>query len=109
MFKALDKFSKGKYSKMTFVLDAVANCDSQWKAVMAGAGSAVLGIDRALPLPSAVHWGLAGVLVDQYCKGRVIPSDIQQMAMCALGGYAGGFGVRLMQNAGVPFTGPLLI
>ena len=99
---------------MTFVLDILVNCDSQWKSVIAGAATSVLGIDRALVrfgAPVGVHWALAGVGVDAYCKGRVMTSA-EQMAWMAAGGFVGGLALTSIRRSGPsfmrPFLGPLL-
>ena len=95
---------------MTFGMTNPLACDSQWKAVAAGAATSWVGLDYTfvgMGAPPAVHWALAGTAIDAYCKGWKL-SDAQTMAMCALGGYAGGFGVQLARGMGVPFMGPLL-
>ena len=87
------------------------DCSNPYKAVAGGALSAMLGIDTALAsfgLPPGVHHALAGYGTDAYCGGGVTV-DGKQAAMCALGGFAGGLGMMILQSAGVPFTGPFIV
>ena len=74
------------------------SCNSEWKAVAAGAAVGATGLDTLFTgfgAPPMVHWALAGVGVDAWCKGRV-PDFDTKMAMCAAGGFVGGFGSRMI-------------
>jgi hypothetical protein len=61
-------------------------------AAASGAVTSVFGLDRVfggVGAPPAIHWALAGVGADYYCKGVITPD--QQTAMNAAAGYGGGF------------------
>ena len=83
------------------------DCDSRLKAAAAGAALSFTGLDGLFPLGRGIHWALAGVGIDAYCKGGV-PSVDMELAMCAVGGYVGGLAVAVAQAQRVPLTGPLL-
>ena len=87
------------------------SCESELKAVAAGATVAALGLDTVFigaGLGPQVHWALAGYAVDAYCEGGV-QTDLTKAAMCMIGGMVGGFSVQLARGVGVPFMGPLVI
>lgn len=97
---------------MIHVLKALnpLDCSNPYKAVAGGALTALLGVDTVFMsagLPPGVHHALAGYATDAYCGGGVTV-DSKQAAMCALGGFVGGFGMMFLQSRGVPFTGPFL-
>lgn len=82
------------------MITSIFSCGNEWKAVAAGAAVAVTGLDTIFTgfgAPPPVHWALAGVGVDAYCKGR-IPDFDTKMAMCAAGGFAGGMVVRTVMR-----------
>ena len=65
--------------------------------MMAGALSTATGLDRILVargIPQFAHWALAGVAIDAFCKGKLIPSFDQQILMSAGMGAAGGYLTR---------------
>ena len=58
------------------------------------AGSAALtrvtGLDRLLPLPPAVHHGVAGLVSKSYCSGWAMPAMDADTAMTVAAGVVGG-------------------
>tara|TARA_B100000212_G_C27252220_1_gene480736 strand:- start:22 stop:234 length:213 start_codon:yes stop_codon:yes gene_type:complete len=66
-------------------------------AFVSGAGLRVVGLDTVFTgfgAPPAVHWALAGVGADYYCKRAISPDANTAMAMAA--GYAGGFAASML-------------
>ena len=47
-----------------------------------------------LGAPPAIHWALAGVAADQYCKGRLTADE--QTGYSAIAGYAGGYAMAML-------------
>ena len=79
------------------VLDNVIDCNSKYKAVMAGAALAVIGLDAVFVsvAPVSVHYMLAGVAADAYCKRRLPnTNEWKEVLGCAAGGFVGGMLVR---------------
>ena len=87
---------------MSIILDNVIDCNSKWKAAMAGFGVSVIGLDRVffdmlipLGIPPEVHWALAGMSIDSYCKGGKLPSitfdNATNLMYTGAAGAAGGF------------------
>ncbi len=69
----------------------LTDCANQrYMAPVAGAITAVAGLDRLFPAPPVVHWALAGAATDAYCQGGV-PAVDKQLIMCAAGGALGGY------------------
>jgi hypothetical protein len=60
----------------------------------AGGVTALLGLDRALPLPPGVHYMAAGLLSKSYCTGWAMPSADRETAMCVAAAVASGIMVR---------------
>ena len=56
-------------------------------AFMYGAGVRLVGLDRLLPLPPAVHFAVACAAADMQCRGYQVD---QQLAMSTGLGVAGG-------------------
>ena len=97
---------------MTATLDKVIDCDSKWKAAVAGFGVAFVGFDNIfgfgptswveIGIPAAVHWGLAGASVDNYCKtGNLIPmswNETKAVAYAGMAGVGGGFAGVMAQG-----------
>ena len=82
------------------VMDAFS-CESELKAVAAGATVAALGLDTVFigaGLGPQVHWALAGYLSDVYCLGGV-QTDVTKAAMCAAGGWVGGMAAVALLGA----------
>ena len=64
------------------------SCDrANQLAFMYGAGVRLVGLDRLLPLPPAVHYAVAGAAADYQCRGQQLD---QQKAMATGLGVAGG-------------------
>jgi len=81
--------------------DVLGVCENKYKALIAGAATAATGLDRvfaSLGAPAGVHWALAGMSTDVYCRKEV---DYRQLVYCAAGGYAAGLVVVLARRAGL--------
>ncbi|AUD57265.1 hypothetical protein [Pleurochrysis sp. endemic virus 1a] len=87
-------------------------CEKKWKSMVAGAAVALTGLDGAfvsLGAPREAHWALAGAGLNLFCQNKKGQMEIDTtVLMCALGGFVGGFAVRIARRQGVPFTGPLI-
>tara|TARA_Y100000004_G_scaffold78234_1_gene88084 strand:+ start:317 stop:571 length:255 start_codon:yes stop_codon:yes gene_type:complete len=67
------------------------NCQSEYKAAIAGAVVSVTPLNRLLPqFPVPVHAIAAGVLTEGYCQGRVLPAMDRRAGWAAAYGYLGG-------------------
>lgn len=65
-------------------------------AAVLGAATNFTNLDRLLPLPDIVHWGVAGAAADVYHDGLKTPD--KQMAMCAAAGVAGGLAMSFLRG-----------
>ena len=82
-------------------------CNNEYKSVLAGAATAVTGLDRAFVAfgaPPAVHWALAGFATDVYCKGEI---DYTRLVLCGAGGFVGGMAIGVLRGGGLA-PGPLI-
>ena len=81
----------------------LTDCSNQrYMSVAAGAvASFVPGVDTLLPLPRYVHWAAAGAATDLYCRGEIVPSELdKQLVMCAAGGALGGYVIQYLRVLG---------